>query len=202
MAEKNKSKSSKKEQFSDLLLQVNNDLAVTNTLDEALETLVGITTSIIKCERGTIFLNDPKSEELYSRVAQGNFMREIRFMNTKGVAGWSYTNKKGVIVHDAYKDERFNKNVDIRTGFRTKSILSTPLCTVSGKTIGVSQLLNKIDEKFSDSDLLGFPFQIIVGPQGLKDNVIEIKDRKLGKVNKLSSQEIVNFVANQFSSII
>ena len=77
-------------------------------LDEALEALVSITTSIINCERGTIFLNDTKSEELYSRVAQGNFMREIRFMNTKGVAGWAYTNKEGAIVHDAYKDDRFN----------------------------------------------------------------------------------------------
>ena len=92
MKTKTNSKGNTKEQFSDLLLQVNNDLAITNSLDEALEALVGITTSIIKCERGTIFLNDAKSEELYSRVAQGNFMREIRFMNSKGVAGWSYTN--------------------------------------------------------------------------------------------------------------
>ena len=153
MAMRTKSTISKKEQFADLLLQVNNDLAITNTLDEALEALVGITTSIIQCERGTIFLNDPKTEELYSRVAQGNFMREIRFMNTKGVAGWSYTNKQGAIVHDAYKDDRFNKNIDIRTGFRTKSILCTPLCTVSGERIGVSQLLNKIDGQFSESDL-------------------------------------------------
>ena len=110
MVTKTKSNVSKKEQFSELLLQVNNDLAITNSLDEALESLVGITTSIIKCERGTIFLNDPKSEELYSRVAQGNFMREIRFMNSKGVAGWAYTNEKGAIVDDAYKDDRFNKN--------------------------------------------------------------------------------------------
>ena len=57
-------------------------------------------------------------------------------------------------------------------------------------------------KKFSDSDLLGFPFQIIVGTQSLKNNIIEIKDRKSGKVNKLSPQEIVNFVINQFSSII
>jgi adenylate cyclase len=74
-------------------------------------------------------------------------------MNTKGVAGWAYTNEKGAIVHDAYKDDRFNKNVDIRTGFRTKSILCTPLRTVSGKRIGVSQLLNKKDDQFSEEDL-------------------------------------------------
>ena len=153
METKTKPVQNKNGKFSELLLQVNNDLAITNSLDEALESLVGITTSIIKCERGTIFLNDPKTEELYSRVAQGNFMREIRFMNTKGVAGWAYTNEKGAIVHDAYKDDRFNKNVDIRTGFRTKSILCTPLRTVSGKRIGVSQLLNKLDGQFADSDL-------------------------------------------------
>ena len=62
MVTKTKSTISNKEQFADLLLQVNNDLAITNTLDEALEALVGITTSIIQCERGTIFLNDPKTE--------------------------------------------------------------------------------------------------------------------------------------------
>ena len=77
METKTKPKQNKNGKFSELLLQVNNDLAITNSLDEALESLVGITTSIIKCERGTIFLNDPKTEELYSRVAQGNFMREI-----------------------------------------------------------------------------------------------------------------------------
>lgn len=139
--------------FSELLLKVNNDLAVTESLDQALETLVEITTSTIGCERGTVFLNDPKSEELYSRVAQGNFMREIRFMNTKGVAGWAYSKEEGVIVPDAYKDDRFNKSVDMRTGYRTKSILCTPLKTISGKTIGVTQLLNKKEGEFTEEDL-------------------------------------------------
>ena len=47
MATKTKSAISKKEKLSELLLQVNNDMAITNSLDEALEALVGITTSII-----------------------------------------------------------------------------------------------------------------------------------------------------------
>ena len=112
--------------FAQLLLNVNNDLAATKTLDSALETLVSITTSTIGAERGTIFLNNDKTGELYSRVAQGNFMREIRIMNTRGVAGWVYTNQKGAIILDAYKDERFDKSVDMRTGYRTKNILCTP----------------------------------------------------------------------------
>ena len=38
-----------------MLLQVTTDLAKTKSLDEALETLVKITTSTIGAERGTIF---------------------------------------------------------------------------------------------------------------------------------------------------
>ncbi len=147
------SRSKRTERFAKMLLQVTNDLAKTESLDEALETLVNITTSSIGAERGTIFLNDKATGELYSRVAQGNFRREIRILNTKGVAGWAFSRDQGVIIHDAYKDERFNKAVDVRTGFRTKSILCAPLRTVSGDKIGVSQILNKIDGEFSQDDL-------------------------------------------------
>ncbi len=155
MEEKNQNnpKSKRTARFSDMLLQVTTDLAKTKSLDEALETLVKITTSTIGAERGTIFLNDASTGELYSRIAQGNFRREIRILNTKGVAGWVFTQNQGVIIHDAYKDERFNKAVDVRTGFRTKSILCAPLRTVSGEKIGVSQILNKIDGSFEQEDL-------------------------------------------------
>ena len=146
-------KSKRTSRFSDMLLQVTTDLAKTKSLDEALEVLVKITTSTIGAERGTIFLNDPATGELYSKIAQGNFTREIRILNTKGVAGWAFTKNEGVIIHDAYKDERFNKAVDVRTGFRTKSILCAPLRTVNGDEIGVSQILNKIDGEFEQDDL-------------------------------------------------
>jgi adenylate cyclase len=139
--------------FSEMLLQVTTDLAKTKTLDEALETLVKITTGTIGAERGTIFLNDSSTGELYSRIAQGNFRREIRILNNKGVAGWVFTRNEGTIIHDAYKDDRFNKAVDVRTGFRTKSILCAPLRTVSGEKIGVSQILNKVDGEFDEDDL-------------------------------------------------
>ena len=155
MAEKKvkNTKSTRTSRFSDMLLQVTNDLAKTKSLDEALETLVKLTTSTIGAERGTIFLNDASTGELYSRIAQGNFRREIRILNNKGVAGWVFSQNEGVIIHDAYKDERFNKAVDVRTGFRTKSILCAPLRTVAGEEIGVSQILNKIDGEFEQEDL-------------------------------------------------
>ncbi|MEE9464045.1 MAG: GAF domain-containing protein [Candidatus Neomarinimicrobiota bacterium] len=141
------------DKIAQLLLNVNNDMAVTESLDSALETLINIATTTLSAERGTIFLNDDKTGELYSRVAQGSFMREIRIMNSKGIAGWVFTNEEGAIVHDAYRDKRFYKNVDLRTGFRTKSVLCAPLRNAAGKKIGVSQLLNKQGGQFSERDL-------------------------------------------------
>ena len=47
MATKAKSKQRKSIEYIELLLQVNNDLAVTETLDQALESLVNISSSII-----------------------------------------------------------------------------------------------------------------------------------------------------------
>ena len=84
-----------KYQYIELLLQVNNDLAVSNSLTQALDTLVNITSSVIGAERGTVFINDSETQELYSRVAQGNLNREIRVMSNQGIAGWVFTNNTG-----------------------------------------------------------------------------------------------------------
>ena len=53
-----------------------------------------------------------------------------------------------------------------------------------------------IGKKFTDNDLLGCPFQIIFGSKGLKENYMEIKERKTGKITKLSPDETVNFLKN------
>ena len=137
----------------ELLLSVSNRLAMSKTLIEALDTLVEITTATIGAERGSIFLNDAKTGELYTRVAEGKFSREIRMLNSQGVAGHVFTTGKGVVIHDAYADEHFNPEFDGKTGFTTKSILCAPLLTLKGQKIGVSQLLNKKDGQFTEDDL-------------------------------------------------
>jgi len=125
------------------LLSVSNRLALSKTLTEALRTLVELTTTTIGAERGSIFRNDPKSGELYTRVTDGKFSRENWILNTEGVAGHVFTSGDADIVVDAYSDERFNPEVDGKTGFTTRSILCAPLVTLCGEKIGVSQLLNK-----------------------------------------------------------
>jgi adenylate cyclase len=137
----------------ELLLSVSNKLAAHQTLDEQLQTLMEMTNSVLGAERGTLFLNDNQTGELYSRVAQGDVRREIRIMNTTGIAGYVYTSGDGMLIHDAYKNELFNRAIDEQTGFKTRSILCAPVRTVNGDIIGVAQMLNKIKGRFSEEDL-------------------------------------------------
>jgi len=137
----------------EFLLSVSKKLAALESLEEVLETLMELTAWELNAERGSLFLNDPKTSELYSIVALGNFKRTIRILNTSGIAGHVYTSGENLIVKDAYSDERFNKEVDLQTGFITRNIIAAPIKTMKGDIIGVAQALNKKDKQtFSTED--------------------------------------------------
>lgn len=137
----------------EMLLAVSRQVAALDTLDEVLETLVEIASRELSAERATLFLNDPASNELYSRVAQGTFRREIRILNDSGIAGAVFQSGASEIVTDAYGDNRFNRSVDEETGFTTTDIAAAPVRTVKGEIIGVVQCLNKRDGVFDAADL-------------------------------------------------
>ncbi len=136
----------------EMLLDFSLKVAANETLDGVLRTLVDNTTREIGAERGSIFLNDPTTSELYSRVAQGEVRREIRILNSTGIAGHVFSTGIGEIVVDAYADPRFNSAVDEQTGFTTRSILCVPIRNVKQKVIGVAQVLNPLEGEFSPAD--------------------------------------------------
>jgi Nif-specific regulatory protein len=57
-----------------------------------------------------------------------------------------------MIVEDAYKSPLFNPTIDSMTGFQTRNILSVPLRNIRREIIGVFQVLNKKDGRFSAED--------------------------------------------------
>ncbi|HTM51086.1 MAG TPA: GAF domain-containing protein [Bryobacteraceae bacterium] len=150
-----KIKGDERKQFQEmeLLLRVAKQVAVVDTLDELLTTIVDISAKETGADRGTLFLNDANTGELYSRVAQGARFREIRILNNQGIAGYVYTNGEGVVVQDAYSDPRFDRAIDEETGYHTQNILCAPVRTVKGEIIGVLQMLNKKDGEFTPDDL-------------------------------------------------
>lgn len=139
--------------LNDRLLEVSRHLAAFDVLDDLLHALVEMTTAELNAERGTLFLNDPATNELYSRVAQGNIKREIRILNTSGIAGHVFTTGVPAIIHEPYSDPRFNSSIDEQTGFLTRNIVCVPIKTVKGEIIGVAQSLNKRKGDFTQEDL-------------------------------------------------
>ncbi|MCX7816801.1 MAG: GAF domain-containing protein [Syntrophales bacterium] len=137
----------------ELLLSISRTLATFEQLDEMLNYLLKVTTNEIGADRGTIFLEDTETGELYSYIAQGDLRSEIRIPRDSGIAGYVFTSGKAVIVSNAYKDPRFNRTVDEKTGYKTKDILCVPIRTMKGKLLGVAQMLNKKDGKFSRKDM-------------------------------------------------
>ena len=181
----------------ELLLDISRKMSAIDSLDTVLNVLVEMTTAELGAERGTLFLNDPDTSELYSRVAMGNFQREIRILNTSGVAGFVFTTGEGVIIQDAYADPRFNRSIDEQTGFVTRNILCMPIRTAKGVTIGVAQLLNKKKGRFNHSDLVLLEAMVAQGSLALQSaQFIE----RLENIRK-QELEFINIVSEMTSDI-
>lgn len=135
-----------------LLLTVTYRLAAAKSLDEQLQGIIELVCEVTDADRGSIWLNDFGTGELYTHITLGTFQREVRMLNTSGIAGTVFTQGKGLIILDPYADPRFNKSVDELTGYETKSILVAPIRTVKGRIMGVVQCLNKQDGVFTEAD--------------------------------------------------
>jgi hypothetical protein len=125
-----------------------------STLDlaELLNIILQLTTRHTGAERGTVFLVDRERNEIWSLVGLGLDTHEIRLPTSRGIAGWVAEHGETVNLEDAYTDPRFESEVDIRLGYRTKSLLCLPIRSKSGETIGVLQLLNKKSGPFTHAD--------------------------------------------------
>ncbi len=107
---------------------------------------------VMEADRCSIFLHDPATDELWSTVAMGMEGKVIRIPSSIGFAGYCFQTGETVNLEDAYQDERFNREVDLETGYRTTSVLCMPLYTRAGLRLGVIQLLNKREGVFTRDD--------------------------------------------------
>jgi phosphoserine phosphatase len=132
------------------LIEVARKVGAILDLETLIEEIQRAALSTLKCERVTLFLYDSDSDELWSRFATGS--SEIRFPASSGIAGETLSTGEIINVPDAYDDERFNPDVDKKTGFRTRSILSVPMFGYDGTRVGVLQVLNKDGGPFTLHD--------------------------------------------------
>jgi Nif-specific regulatory protein len=105
---------------------------------------------LLRADRVSIFLFDRERCELWSAISQEG--RIMRFDARLGVAGAVAMTGQAINVADAYEHPLFYKEVDLQTGYRTKTLLAVPLHSLDGAIIGVGEATNKKNGVFSAED--------------------------------------------------
>ncbi|MFC1528370.1 ATP-binding protein [Candidatus Latescibacterota bacterium] len=140
----------------DALIQISHTINAHLDLDNVLESIMSVTTDVMKAEASSLFLIDDTTDELQFHIAYGekaNKIKSIRMKKNEGIVGSVIQNGNAEIVNDVTKDPRFFKKVDEESGFLTRSILCVPMKTTN-RLLGAIEVLNKLDNSdFDDNDL-------------------------------------------------
>ncbi|XP_052771551.1 dual 3',5'-cyclic-AMP and -GMP phosphodiesterase 11-like isoform X2 [Mya arenaria] len=170
-----------KELMYELVIDICNDLDVTSLCYKILNNCC----TLLNADRCSMFLVKGKGTNERYLVAKlfdvngrasleelSNGKEEIRVPWGMGIIG--YVAKTGEVVNipDAYKDLRFNAEIDIRMGYKTQSILSMPIKDSEGEVIGVAQAVNKVVNRnlpFNEHDEKVFASYLAFCGIGLKN---------------------------------
>ncbi|RPI90958.1 MAG: sigma-54-dependent Fis family transcriptional regulator [Planctomycetaceae bacterium] len=107
---------------------------------------------LLECDRASIFVWDRPHRELMACPALGLAEGILRIPDDQGIVGECVQQGSIIRVDDAYLDQRFNREVDLQTGYRTRNLLCVPLVTSDGQRVGAFEVLNKKTGDFTELD--------------------------------------------------
>ena len=136
----------------DAIMDIAWSLSSTLNFDALLPAVMERVTALIAAERSTVFIVDRAKRELWSKVLQGGVPAEIRLRFGEGIAGWVAESGESVNLLDAYEDPRFNRSYDIKSGYRTRSLLCVPILDRKHQVTAVIQCLNKQRRRGFDAE--------------------------------------------------
>lgn len=111
---------------------------------DAIDAIIQVTIELLGCDRVSLFVLEKKSEML--KLFASNLSTPIMVSPGQGIAGTVFQRKQTINIPDCYKDRRFDKTFDQKTGYLTRSLLAVPILDFDGMAVGVLQAINKLDE--------------------------------------------------------
>lgn len=144
------------------LQRVTNKIHATHNLDELMLELSEDICTLFNADRLTLYVLADGGQNIVSRVKTGlNSAAELKLpVGEQSVAGYVAANKRLVNIRDVYDTAelqaysprlQFLKEVDRRTGYRSRQMLVAPILDAAGALLGVVQLLNSRDgQPFTD----------------------------------------------------
>ena len=139
-------------------------------LDKAVGFLISTLCKLCECDRASYWVIDSGRKMAWTKVpstapvelvegeedgGNGSSMTTLMIPINTGLVGAAFSSGETINIADAYADTRFNRSVDMKTYYRTRSVLCFPI-RFEGKVLGVVQCINKISPSsavFSDCDI-------------------------------------------------
>src|SRR5579859_2829114 len=97
------------------ILEVAKALVAERDLDRLLTLILQASKRVVDADRCSLFLVHRERRELWTKVAQGMGVKEIRIPLDRGIAGAVASSGHAINLPDAYADPRFNPAVDKQT---------------------------------------------------------------------------------------
>ena len=140
--------------FSRNLQAVTNKIHATNNIDEIMLELIQDICALFNADRLTMYAVSEDKQSIISKVKMGlNQFKDLKLpISEQSIAGYCAVHKKTINIRDVYDDQElksyspqlnFLKEVDKRTGYRTKQMLVAPVIdSTSRELMGVIQIIN------------------------------------------------------------
>ncbi|XXQ33008.1 Phosphodiesterase [Plasmodiophora brassicae] len=155
----------KRQDRNDVLMDIVKTVHTNDDIDEIISKVVEASYRVVHCDRVSLFMIDPSTNELWFKVSKDASAAGFRFPIGKGIAGFVASSGESLNIVDAYKDDRFSSVLDRQSNYQTRTILCIPICNFKGKPVAVLQCINKYcmlcdkvpclehQVQFEDSDL-------------------------------------------------
>ena len=116
-----------------------------------LDFIVTESARIVNADRASLFLYDEVQHQFWSKIALDN-PEVIRFDADLGIAGEVFKSGKTLITDNAYNEKSFNPSIDRKTNYVTKSLICLPIKNANDRALGILQVLNKSEGRFTKED--------------------------------------------------
>ncbi|RHY38862.1 hypothetical protein DYB30_003528 [Aphanomyces astaci] len=105
--------------------------------------VVQVAKDALNCDRLTLYLCNSVRRELVCCVCRDSMVDRFCLPYGKGLAGHVATTGKLLRIANCYDDPRFHPDVDVKSGYKSVSMLCAPVISADGDTIAVLQAMNK-----------------------------------------------------------
>jgi len=132
------------------LIDFGQKLLKRSNLEEGLPLISEYLRNIIHAMRCSIFIYNTENDTLWTVLATG--IETIEIPSDKGIVGYVFHTGESVIENNIENNPYFLKDVDKESGYKTINMLTYPINNAKDESIGVLQLINKL-EGFHEEDL-------------------------------------------------